>query len=147
MMAATLFHDIVYDPARSDNEEQSLAVFLSIASMIAPETPLDADLVSSMILATKSHHFRAGDAARDQAINILLKADLSILWHPDPQVYAWYARGVRQEYAFVPEDQFRTARARILTRLRDDLLRSDQLTLDEAEALKRNTDGELNRAQ
>jgi predicted metal-dependent HD superfamily phosphohydrolase len=144
MIAATLFHDIIYDPTRSDNEELSLAAFFSVASTISPDAPLDADLVSSMILATKSHHFRDKDAGSDRAINLLLRADLSILWHPDPQVYEWYAKGIRKEYAFVPDDQFREARARILTTLRDDLLRSGQLTMEEANLLTRNTDWELN---
>lgn len=140
MIAATLFHDIVYDPTRSDNEDRSLATFLSLAGPLAP---LDTALVSEMILATKSHHFREGTSTRDVAINRLLKADLSILWHPDPQVYAWYAQGVRQEYAFVPDAQFREARTRILTTLRDDLLASNQLAVNEADALKRNVASEL----
>lgn len=145
MLAATLFHDIVYDPTRPDNEEKSLATFLSVAGTIARSAPLDADLVSAMIMATKRHHFRSEETAGDRAVNILLKADLSILWHPDPQVYAWYAEGVRREYAFVPEDQFRAARVRILTGLRDDLLGSGQLAADEAQALARNTGWELSR--
>ncbi|WP_264446616.1 hypothetical protein [Novosphingobium sp. JCM 18896] len=140
MVAATLFHDIVYDPTRSDNEDQSLALFLSVADQLAP---LDTALVAEMILATKSHHFRGGISTQDLAINRLLKADLSILWHPDPQVYAWYAQGVRQEYAFVPDAQFHEARTRILTTLRDDLLASGQLPANETEALKRNVASEL----
>ncbi len=143
MIAATLFHDIIYNPARADNEELSLAMFQSAAGGFAPQKPLDTALVSAMILATKSHHFRDAGTAEDEAINILLKADLSILWHPDPEVYTWYAMGVRKEYGFVPEDQFRKARANILTGLRHDLLRSQQLTSTEAETLKRNVGSEL----
>lgn len=142
MAAATLFHDIVYDPTRADNEDVSLTMFLAAASDLGTGDPLDTDLVSAMILATKSHRFRAGETPEDEAIDILLKADLSILWHPDPQVYAWYADGVRQEYAFVPDAQFREARTRILTGLRDDLLRSERLTSDEGEGLTRNTNWE-----
>jgi predicted metal-dependent HD superfamily phosphohydrolase len=96
-----------------------------------------------MIIATKSHHFRNESTAADEAINLLLKADLSILWHPDPRIYDWYAAGVRQEYAFVPQDQFRRARARILTALRNDLIRSDKLTAEEARMLIYNTEREL----
>ncbi|WP_157099163.1 HD domain-containing protein [Novosphingobium rosa] len=143
MMVATLFHDIVYEPTRSDNEELSLAMFQSVADGLTPSMPLDRQLVSDMILATRSHHFREGDAAKDDAINLLLKADLSILWHPDPEVYAWYAAGVRQEYAFVPEDAFRAARAKILLQLRDDLLGSEQLTEAEAKVLAFNVAWEL----
>ncbi len=143
MIAATLFHDIIYDPTRSDNEARSQAMFEAAADRFAPPEPLDRPLVSAMILATSSHHFRPEGTARDEAINLLLKADLSILWHADPQVYAWYAAGVRQEYGFVPEDRFREARANILSGLRDDLLRSEQLTPAQADMLKRNVASEL----
>jgi predicted metal-dependent HD superfamily phosphohydrolase len=143
MIAATLFHDIIYQPSRSDNEERSASTFLSVASEIAGYAPLDAPLVASMILATKSHHFRNETTTGDEAVNLLLKADLSILWHGDAQVYEWYAKGVRLEYAFVPEHQFRGTRRRILTALHDDLLSSDKLTLEEAKALARNIDWEL----
>jgi predicted metal-dependent HD superfamily phosphohydrolase len=146
MIAATLFHDIIYDPLRSDNEELSLTCFRSVAGKIAPGAALDEDLVSAMILATKGHQFRDGDTARDQAINHLLKADLSILWHADPPIYEWYAEGVRKEYAFVPDDQFREARSRILTTLRDDLLRSGKLTRREGSTLRRNIAWELDGA-
>lgn len=143
MIVATLFHDVVYNPTRSDNEAQSLAMFKAAASCFGPWEPLDRLLVSAMILATKSHHFREGVSAEDEAVNLLLKADLSILWHPDPDVYAWYAAGVRKEYAFVPEEQFREARAKILTGLRNDLLQSGQLTSAEAKMLTRNVGWEL----
>ena len=143
MFVAALFHDIVYDPGKSDNEEQSLSTFLSVAGTIANDGPVDTALVSSMILATKGHQFRDEATASDQAVNLLLKADLSILWHPDPDVYAWYAKGVREEFSFVPDDAFRKARSRILTELRDDLLRSGKLGPDEANLLLRNTGWEL----
>lgn len=143
MCVATLFHDIVYEPAQSDNEEQSLAVFQSAARIFANDMRVDTALVSEMILATKSHHFRDEVSASDLAVNLLLKADLSILWHPEPHVYEWYAKGVRQEFSFVPEGAFREARARILTGLRDDLLRSGKLTVEESEVLLRNTGWEL----
>jgi predicted metal-dependent HD superfamily phosphohydrolase len=143
MMAATLFHDIIYDPTRFDNEEMSLAMFQSAADAFAPPELLDRLLVSAMILATKNHHFRDEGTQKDEAINLLLKADLSILWHPDPEVYAWYAAGVRKEYGFVPEAQFREARATILTGLRDDLLRSEHLTSAEGKILTRNVAWEL----
>lgn len=143
MMAATLFHDAIYDPTRSDNEALSEALFHSLAGTLAPPEPLDGPLVSAMILATSSHHFREAGTMEDEAINLLLKADLSILWHPDPEVYAWYAAGVRQEYGFVPEARFHAARADILTRLRDDLLQSGQLDPAEAAMLTRNIGWEL----
>lgn len=141
MIAATLFHDIIYNPARRDNEELSLAMFEE--GTAGQFEALDRPLVAEMILATKSHHFRQEVSMRDEAVNLLLKADLSILWHSDPQVYAWYAAGVRKEYGFVPEEQFREARAKILTGLCKDLLRSEKLTSTQAKLLKRNIGWEL----
>jgi predicted metal-dependent HD superfamily phosphohydrolase len=145
LTAATLFHDIVYNPGRTNNEELSLGTFQSVARELAPGARLDQALVSAMILATKGHAFRDEATIEDAAVNVLLKADLSILWHPDRQVYEWYARGVRQEYAFVADGPFSEARARILTVLRDDLLRSGKLTAAEAHALRRNSQWELQR--
>jgi predicted metal-dependent HD superfamily phosphohydrolase len=132
------FHDIVYDPARSDNEERSKETFETSVCAFPLSAALDDQLVSAMIIATKGHQFREEGNPNDQAINILLKADLSILWHPDPEIYAWYAAGVREEYGFVPEDTFREVRAKILRGLRDDLLQSQQLTSAEAKSLSRN---------
>ena len=143
MIAATLYHDVIYDPARADNEEASLALFHSAAASRAWKPPLDEALVSEMILATKGHHFFEGSGPRVDAVNTLLKADLSILWHPDRQVYAWYAAGVRREYAFVPEDRFRQVRARIVEGLCADLLQSGQLDPPAAGTLRRNVAWEL----
>ncbi|WDF74563.1 HD domain-containing protein [Novosphingobium sp. KACC 22771] len=143
MLAATLFHDIIYDPTRSDNEEQSLALFQSVSDRLAPPQPIDTGLISAMIAATRSHHFRDQRSSEDEAVNLLLKADLSILWHDDRAVYAWYADGVRKEYAFVPEDRFREARVKILTGLCHDLLHSQQLTTAQAMMLESNIGWEL----
>ncbi|WCT79417.1 hypothetical protein [Novosphingobium humi] len=143
MTAATLFHDIIYDPARADNEEQSKALFQSVANTFTPPGALDRLLVSTMIAATKGHHFRDSGTPGDEAVNLVLKADLSILWHDDPDIYAWYAAGIRQEYAFVPDEQYGRARAAILTGLRDDLLDSRQLVPAEADLLQRNIGWEL----
>lgn len=147
MFVATLFHDIVYDPGKSDNEERSHSTYLSVADTIAHDAPVDTALASSMILATKGHQFRDEATPSDQAVNLLLKADLSILWHPEPDVYAWYAKGVREEFSFVPEDAFRKARAGILTELRDDLLRSGKLQAEETKLLIRNTGWELDQGR
>ena len=48
--------------------------------------------------------------------NLFIGADLSILWS-QPQTYRWYARGVRAEYAHVPNDQYRIGRAAVLDSL------------------------------
>lgn len=116
---ATLFHDIIYDPTRSDNEENSA---MEAKMRLAKSASYDLDLVIEMILATRSHVFpeRKGKP-RDSAIEIFLRADLGILWHPDPHVYRWYARGIRKEYAHVPNDQYRIGRTAVLERLANEI--------------------------
>lgn len=47
---------------------------------------------------------------------MLCDADLAVLAGP-PDAYAAYAAAVREEYAFVPDDLFRTGRAEVLRQL------------------------------
>ena len=107
LIRAVLFHDIVYDATRSDNEEASAAV--ARAWVPAPE----ADAVTALILATKAHDL----AAADPLTRLLLEADLSVLWTPSASRYAFYARGIRAEYAHVPNAAYRAGRAAVLTKL------------------------------
>jgi predicted metal-dependent HD superfamily phosphohydrolase len=59
-----------------------------------------------------THHPEPGDGNGE----VLCDADLAVLGS-DPQGYAAYAAAVREEYAFVPEDAFRSGRAAILRQL------------------------------
>lgn len=126
---ATLLHDLIYDAAASDNEERSA----DRARAIVPADERDA--VAAMILATRRHDLAAADAET----RILLTADLSVLWST-PALYAFYARGIRAEYAHVPADAYRTGRAAVLTHLQQVL--APELSGAEAQALDRNLDWE-----
>ena len=111
--AAVFWHDYVYDATRSDNEEASARAWEEAAAEmgLGAGSPFAAE-VSEMILATKHDASVAGKAAR---VLYLLDVDLSILGEA-PEVFDAYERGVREEYAFVPEDAFRAGRATILRR-------------------------------
>lgn len=126
---ATLLHDLVYDATASDNEERSAAH----ARALVP--PPDRERVAAMILATKRHDLTAADAET----RILLTADLSVLWSA-PDLYAFYARDIRAEYAHVPADAYRAGRAAVLGHLEAAL--SDALDLPGRTALSRNLDWE-----
>lgn len=52
-----LFHDIIYDAKKNDNEEKSVEFFNSVRSDIHDLTEQEKDLVVEMILATKTHKF------------------------------------------------------------------------------------------
>jgi predicted metal-dependent HD superfamily phosphohydrolase len=65
--------------------------------------------VSDLILATKSHE----TAAADPNAFVLLDADLAIL-SASPAEYDAYARAIRQEYSFVPDEQYAVGRTAVL---------------------------------
>ncbi len=105
--AALWFHDAVYDPRAADNELRSAALardFLMRAKVSAPEI----DRIEQLILATRTHE---SDGSADNAL--LLDLDLSVLGAP-PADYSRYAQAIRQEYAWVPEPEYRHKRAEVL---------------------------------
>lgn len=104
---AVLFHDIVYDATRSDNEEASAA---TAGRWLVGE---DARSVQRLILATKTHDL----GAADPVTRTLLKADLAVLWTNSAALYRFYAEGIRAEYAHVPDAAYREGRVAVLTQL------------------------------
>lgn len=102
------FHDSVYDPRATDNEEQSVVYAQSVLSSL--DLPSEAiQRVAQMILSTKTHQ----SANDDVDCQILLDADLAILGAPVAR-YETYAQAIRQEYSWVPEASYRTARVQVL---------------------------------
>jgi predicted metal-dependent HD superfamily phosphohydrolase len=107
VMLAAWLHDAIYDPQAFDNEELSAAYAEKLCQRLSiPDGPL----VASLILKTKTHE--AGDNLDAQ---VLLDADLAILGAGESE-YRKYAEQIRQEYAWVPEPEYRLGRARVLQR-------------------------------
>lgn len=104
VITAAWFHDAVYDPRGQDNEERSA----QLAAELLGDDPATTEVVR-LVLATRTHEIGAGD--RNAAA--LCDADLAVLGS-EPGRYRDYAAAVRQEYAHVPDPDFRTARAGIL---------------------------------
>lgn len=107
--AALWFHDAVYDPKASDNEEQS-AAWARTSLLDAGVAEEAVRRIGAMILATKHN----GEPDSSDAA-LMLDIDLSILGR-EPNVFEQYDRAIREEYAWVPEEQYRAARAAILER-------------------------------
>ncbi|MFI9625062.1 hypothetical protein [Streptomyces sp. NPDC052042] len=108
---AAWFHDAVYRPDRSENEERSAA----LAERALPEAGVPDEVtaeVARLVRLTVGHDPAAGDADGE----VLCDADLAILAAP-PREYATYAAQVRAEYGFVPDDAFREGRAMVLRQL------------------------------
>ncbi|AXG79452.1 HD domain-containing protein [Streptomyces paludis] len=108
---AAWFHDAVYRPERSENEERS-AHLAEVALREAGLGPEDIAEVARLVRLTATH-----DAAPDDRNGaVLCDADLAVLASP-PAAYAAYAAAVREEYGFVPDEDFRTGRAAVLDQL------------------------------
>ncbi|MFI1965786.1 hypothetical protein ACH429_17040 [Streptomyces pathocidini] len=108
---AAWFHDAVYHPERSENEERSAR----LAERALPEAGVGAARTveaARLVRLTVTHDPAPGDADGE----VLCDADLAVL-AGSPQTYAAYAAAVRQEYGFVPHDAFREGRAAVLRQL------------------------------
>ncbi|WP_406383025.1 hypothetical protein [Streptomyces sp. NBC_01618] len=108
---AAWFHDAVYRPDRSENEERSAA----LAERALPEAGVPDGVtaeVARLVRLTITHDPAEGDANGE----VLCDADLAILAAP-PREYAAYTAQVREEYGFVPDDAFREGRATVLRQL------------------------------
>jgi len=105
--AALWFHDAVYLPGGSDNEDRSAA--LAEASLLACDAPAEvAQRIARLILATR--HLALSD---DPDTQLLCDIDLSILGRA-PAVFHEFERRIRLEYDWVPEPIYRTSRCEIL---------------------------------
>jgi predicted metal-dependent HD superfamily phosphohydrolase len=102
---AIWFHDAIYDPRRSDNEEQSAILALKC---LEQSVFRQKQLVSDLILATKTHV-----AKNIPDAPLLLDIDLSILGKPAAR-FAEYEAGIRAEYSFVPLALYAEKRPAIL---------------------------------
>jgi predicted metal-dependent HD superfamily phosphohydrolase len=108
---AAWFHDAVYRPDRSENEERSAA----LAERALPEAGVPAATTAEvvrLVRLTVTHDPADGDRNGE----VLCDADLAVL-AGSPAAYAAYAAAVREEYGFVPDELFRTGRADVLRQL------------------------------
>jgi predicted metal-dependent HD superfamily phosphohydrolase len=110
---AAWFHDAVYDPRATDNEERSAEVAtVALADLgLAPDAVAE---VARLVRLTATHAVAPGD--RDGAV--LCDADLAVL-ASDRLRYQSYTEGVRREYAHLDDPTFARGRADVLHRLLD----------------------------
>lgn len=105
--AALWYHDAVYEPQRSDNEEASARLAREVL-LHAGMRPDRVTKVEQLILATRHAAIpENGDAA------LIMDIDLSILGARRER-FEWYEEAVRAEYSWVTESVFRARRAELL---------------------------------
>jgi predicted metal-dependent HD superfamily phosphohydrolase len=102
------FHEVVYDPRRDDNEEQSAKYAAQTLQWLSLYEHID--VVKTMIESTK----HKGEA-EDQDTRALLDVDLSILGKPQEK-YLSYSKAIRKEYSHLPDEEYARKRKETLRR-------------------------------
>jgi predicted metal-dependent HD superfamily phosphohydrolase len=104
-------HDVLYDPHAKDNERASSRwIEMHIKTRISGYETL---MLRNMIIATE--HV---DPPQTPDVGLMQDIDLTILGS-EPERFDTYERQIKYEYAFIPDDTFRAARAKILQRFLD----------------------------
>ena len=107
---AAWYHDVAYDPQRSDNEQVSAArARIGLLGLVDEATVAE---VERLVLLTAGHDPAPGDANGA----VLCDADLAVLAGP-PEAYAAYASAVREEYAHLSDEEFTAGRTAVLEQL------------------------------
>jgi predicted metal-dependent HD superfamily phosphohydrolase len=97
-----LFHDIVYDPQRDDNELQSVLLLRKHA----PKT-VEIQQIADIILDTQHH------TPRSLLARIFCELDMSVVEAPYERLLEW-EEGIAFEYAFLTSDEYTRRRVRFL---------------------------------
>ncbi|MEB3291872.1 MAG: hypothetical protein VKJ24_01805 [Synechococcales bacterium] len=107
LLFAVWFHDVIYDSKANDNEEKSAILAETVLTSLSISKTI-VQTVQDLVLATKRHCANGNPLAE-----VLLDADLAILGQ-SPDRYQAYARAIRQEYAWVPDDAYGQGRGQVL---------------------------------
>jgi predicted metal-dependent HD superfamily phosphohydrolase len=107
---AAWYHDIAYEPERTDNEQVSAGRARAGLRGLVPDARVEE--VERLVLLTARH-----DPAPDDTNGaVLCDADLAVLAGP-PDAYAVYASAVREEYGHLSDEEFTAGRIAVLEHL------------------------------
>jgi len=107
---ALLFHDVVYVPGASDNEEASATRALEACARWFPG--LAAQRVAHLVRLTARHgHLSPEEVSAEEAL--FLDCDMAVRGAA-PEAYDAYERGVAREYAALPPELNAAGRRRFL---------------------------------
>lgn len=109
---ALYYHDVIYDPTRSDNELQSAELATdALSPYLSTE---QCQQIYALIMMTANHQIDVLiDSEKYNDAAYLLDMDLSILGAPWP-TYKQYAKAIRQECTHVSDDRYRDGRTAVL---------------------------------
>lgn len=104
ILLAILFHDIIYDPLKKDNEEQSAELFMHYANR---NNYKNSPHIKQAILETKNHE------STFYLSNLLCSLDLSCLYS-DFKTFIEYEHKIFKEYQFVDYSIYLQKRVELL---------------------------------
>lgn len=107
LQMVALFHDIVYDPSRTDNEEKSAEFMVSICE----DKEILKDIYQA-ILDTKTHQ---SSSPLSEKFN---KYDMNIVERDYDSLLEW-EEGIRKEYSLYSDEQYKEGRVKFLESLLD----------------------------
>jgi predicted metal-dependent HD superfamily phosphohydrolase len=111
---AIIYHDIVYDTYRQDNEEQSA----TLAETHLKQLQVNASIINNIktfITATKNHQVPE-DYALKEDLGLFLDFDIAIL-AAEPDTYKAYSEKIRQEYLKYPDKIYKEGRKQALQKV------------------------------
>lgn len=108
LILVALFHDIIYDPNRNDNEEKSADFFLSLCE----EKNADIIEIKDAILDTKTHN------PNGKLSKIFSDLDMDIIEKDFDTLLKW-ENGIRKEYSKYDNDTYKIGRLEFLDSLLD----------------------------
>jgi predicted metal-dependent HD superfamily phosphohydrolase len=108
---AAWFHDAVYTGRPGEDERASAELAASTLAALGVHVEQVSEVVR-LVELTAAHDVAPHDANGA----VLCDADFAVLGG-DPDEYATYAAAIREEYAQVPEEEFRAGRIAVLERL------------------------------
>lgn len=116
---AIYYHDVIYEPTRSDNELKSAEY--AVESLTGYLNAEQCQHIYALIMMTATHELdkwsnETKEREKYSDAAYLLDMDLSILGSSWSE-YEQYAHAVRQEYAHVSDDDYRVGRMAVLKEL------------------------------
>ncbi len=107
MLFALFYHDIIYNPRSSDNEERSAKLASDrLRQLNVPDNKIQK--AAQMIIATKTHK-----SSNDLHTSLLIDADLAVLGK-NPEQYDEYSKSVRKEFSIYPDFIYNPGRRKVL---------------------------------
>ncbi len=117
LVCAIIFHDIIYDPKRNDNEEQSVIKFNELIEYYEVND-INVSKVERIILATKNH-IDAYLNNIDPDIKLIVSLDLIHPFMANKKDIILNEKRIRYEYRHIPDKIYTENRIKILTEFMD----------------------------